>query len=367
MNASVRHRHVFFLSGFDPKGASYYHGLYARNAPLQGEVTGTRYEVGPRTRLANGNSCWQVRSGGTETSFEFVRWDDIVRAHWPRSAWQVLVGSLRGYAAALASPAALRKVGQAAPRTLIALAYPAVFWLVALLLALLAVVVLGPLGVVAAAAILWGAWRWERRLNTSWLLRIYRFAADWRGGRTPQLQQRIDDAAAAVVQRLLAQEDDEVLLVGYSVGSLLAASIAARVQARGLPLERFSFVTLGHCVPLLGLMAGADAFRADLARLGLPPRLHWVDFSSPTDWGSFALVDPLALSLGAPQAHGPRMASPRFHTMFPPDEYALLVRDKRRIHLQYLLAGHKPALYDYFAITAGPQRLAERMDTAPAA
>ena len=57
--ATVRRRHVFFLSGFDPKGASYYHGLYGKEAVRQGAITGVTYEVGPRERCDNGNSRWQ--------------------------------------------------------------------------------------------------------------------------------------------------------------------------------------------------------------------------------------------------------------------------------------------------------------------
>jgi hypothetical protein len=120
---------------------------------------------------------------------------------------------------------------------------------------------------------------------------------------------------------------------------------------------------------LLGLMAGADAFRAELARLGQAPSLRWVDFSSITDWGSFALVDPIALCLGpgGPQRpHTPRMASPRFHLMFEPQDYRQIVRNKRRMHMQYLMAGQRPALYDYFAITAGPESLPDRITRLPA-
>lgn len=385
----VRRRHVFFLSGFDPKGAAHYHALYAREARLQAGVTGASYEVGPRTRLANGNSCWRVLAGtgaaGTQTCMEYVRWDDIVRAHWPRGAWQVLRGALSGYAAALASPAALRVVARAAPRTLVALVLPALFWLAALAIAMLAgglvllafrhmpaappAPVLAASAAAAAGAVLWGVLRWERTLNTTWLLRIYQFAAAWRSGRTPLLQQRLEAAANDVRRKLADDAVDEVLLVGFSVGSLLAASIAARVQqsaaAHGTGLERLRVLTLGHCVPLLGLMAGADAYRAELARLGRSPRIRWYDFSSPTDWGSFALVDPIALSQGSAPPHAPRMASPRFHTMFPPQEYARLVRNKRRLHMQYLMAGRQPAAYDYFAITAGPLALPQRFPPAP--
>lgn len=381
----VRRRHVFFLSGFDPKGASYYHGLYAGQSQLQGQVTGTRYEVGPRTRMENGNSRWTVRGTAqdtvTETTFEYVRWDDIVRAHWPRNMWQLLAGSVRGFVAS-ASPSAVRKTRAVAPRTLVALAYPLGFWLGALLAMLLA----GAIGALLARAFLpgwaallaaigcagatgWLALRLEQRLNTTWLLRIYKFAADWRDGRTPDLQARIDQAAGDVGRALQDPAIDEVLLVGFSVGTMLAASIASRVQHAGVPVDRLSLLTLGHCIPLLGLMPGAGAFRAELARLGRPPHVRWIDVSSPTDWGAFPLVDPLALCLGpadADRPHAPTMLSPRFHTMFAPEVYAVLVRDKRRIHLQYLMAGERPSLYDYFAITAGPQALADRI-TAPQA
>jgi hypothetical protein len=389
---TVHRRHVFFLSGFDPKGASYYHGLYRNESALQAAVTGARYDVGARQRRDNGNTMWQVRGEAegqtTETTFEYVRWDDIVRAHWPRNGWQVLLGSLRGYCAALASPAALRKVWHASRKTLIALAYPAAFWLGALLLGALMGLALASLlaalwpaaawlpglaGTAAAIGLWWAALAWERRLNTSWLLRIYQFAGDWRAGRTPSLQTRIDNLVKALTHRLADRELDEVLLVGFSVGSLLAVSTAARLQKTAskdnLSLDRFSLVTLGHCVPLLGLMKGADAFRAELARLGQAPHVRWVDFSSLTDWGSFALVDPLALCLGpagAQRPYAPRMASPRFHLMFEPETYARIIRDKRRMHLQYLMAGQRPAVYDYFAITAGPCSLPERLARMPA-
>lgn len=387
MNASaVRRRHVFYLSGFDPKGASYYHALYRDQAALQGAASGARYAIGPRARRSNGNSCWTVigEAGGhrTETTFEFVRWDDIVRAQWPRSAWGVVRGSWRGYRAALASLGALRKVWRVAPRTLVSLAYPGLFWTGALLLALLAawlvaqlLVAVGAPGLAASAAgaaafggVGWGALRLEQRLNTTWLLRIYQFAGDWSRGRVQDLDARLDQLAADIERALDDPATDEVLLVGFSVGSLLAASAASRLhrraQASGRDLGRLSMVTLGHCIPLLGLMAGAGAYRAELDRLGRDPRIAWTDFSSVTDWGSFAGVDPLALCLGPggpARPHAPTMLSPRFHLMFDPAHYAQIVRDKRRMHMQYLMAGERPVLYDYFAITAGPLALRDRL------
>ncbi|MES2999094.1 MAG: hypothetical protein V4787_00255 [Pseudomonadota bacterium] len=375
---AVRRRHVFFLSGFDPKGAAYYHALYKSQSALQAGVTsGIAYEVGPRVRCPNGNSQWDITcthaDGTTFTTYEYSRWDDIVRSHWPRTGAQVVAATLRVYANALGWRRQLRKVWRRSPRTLISLAYPAIYWGAATALALLAAWCasriagsLGASGTVASsasgaaafAACWWGAVAWERRINTTWLVRIYAFAIDWARGRLPEVPGRIDALAAVIEERLRDPEIDEVLLVGFSVGSMLAASAAARVQlaAHETNLRKFAVVTLGHCIPLLALIPQAHAYRAELARLGGGPHVPWIDYSSPTDWGSFALVEPISFSLDGDVrvVHPPSMASPRFHLMFPPERYKRLRADKRRMHMQYLMAGEIPARYDYFSMTAGP-------------
>jgi hypothetical protein len=384
---TVRRRHVFFLSGFDPKGASYYHGLYRSQAALQAGINGMSFQVGPRVRTANGDSTWLVTcrsaQGASETVYEYARWDDIVRAHWPRNGLQVLAAVVRVYANAFGWGAALRKVWQRSPRTLVSLAYPAVYWLLALAVAgaggwvaTRAVAALfPPEGLAAyaaaggAAAILWLlAIAWERRINTSWLVRIYDFAILWARGELPELRQRIDGFAQRMQETLRNPEVDEVLLVGFSVGTMVAVSVAARVQrnASVSDLARFKLLTLGHCIPLLGLIPQAHEFRDELRSLGGDARLPWTDYSSPTDWGSFALVEPISFCSEASfrVAHPPRMLSPRFHTMFKPERYALLRNDKRRMHLQYLMAGELPSQYDYFSLTAGPQGMTDAGPTA---
>lgn len=398
-DTAVVRRHVFFVSGFDPKGASYYHSLYRSQAALQGALTGVDYGVGKRVRLATGNTQWAVLSAvpgavPVTTTFEFVRWDDIVRAQWPRRAWDVVRGSARGYAAAVAAARAgkLGRVYRAAPRTLIALIYPALYWLLALgaglglglgaaalarhmpVLATMGMWSPRLIGLAVLVGVMRLALRRERQLNTSWLLRIYSFASDWARGRVPRLNDRIDRLASDIVTRLEDAAIDEVLVVGFSVGSILATSAVARAQLRmAKPLPgRLALMTLGHCVPLLALSPSATSFRTELARVGgrasgwsgvgvTPWAIDWTDFSSPSDWGSFALVDPIVLCLPPAESTDmktpPRMLSPRFHTLFTPQTYAVLRRDKRALHLQYLKAGELIGAYDFFALTAGPHHL----------
>ena len=43
--SSIRRRCVFYVSGFDPKGARFYHGLYREQAALQSRVNAMPVEV----------------------------------------------------------------------------------------------------------------------------------------------------------------------------------------------------------------------------------------------------------------------------------------------------------------------------------
>jgi hypothetical protein len=113
------------------------------------------------------------------------------------------------------------------------------------------------------------------------------------------------------------------------------------------------------------MQRGAAQYRGELARLEASG-IHWIDYSSPADWGSFALANPLDLCLGIREGRTmPVMRSPRFHTMFDPATYAVLSRNKRRMHMQYLMAGDRPSDYDYFAITAGATPFAQRLASPP--
>ena len=73
----------------------------------------------------------------------------------------------------------------------------------------------------------------------------------------------------------------------------------------------------------------------------------------------------LAAQLAARAAHWvpPKRLSPRFAQMFDETTYAQVRADKYRCHFQYLMASHIPGAYDYFAITAGAQRLGDRFAT----
>lgn len=378
----VRRRCVYYVSGFDPKGAAHYHALYKEQAALQAQAGGLAVEVGPRQRQPSGNAAWTVRAedAGTpvETWYEFLRWDDIVRAHWPRHQWQlwrdILVTSLFN----LRHGSWWRMFRQCWPPA-VALGLPFVLMLAVLLgvpaLSALAgwlahrgggslVLALGAATVVAAGLLL-AARKLEARFSMYWLMRSYAFTRLQSLDRAPALEERLDAHATQLARRLAEGQDDEVLVVGHSSGAIMACAIVARAmrQSAGRHPAKLSLLTLGHCLPLLGTLPQARSFRQELAELARADALDWIDFSAPPDGCSFALADPMegcGIDVPGRLPDRPKLLSPRFAEMFDANTYHALRPDKFRIHFQYLMASQRPVDYDFFRITGGAMTLAQR-------
>lgn len=384
--APVRRRHVLFFGGFDPKGAAWYHGLYRRHAAQQSTVNGMMIETGPRRRDAQGRQCWDVRATTSDgihcdTVVEVAAWDDVVRRYWPRSSAGVLREMLVGYGLMLRHGAhEVFKVLRVAPRRVFALFYPLLFFVAGFLgAALLGLVAFGIVGLVAgpwlaratglavAAAGVYGVLRLERRLDTSLLARIYAFVSRCAVWGVPEIERMVDANAARLRELLQDPDIDEVLVVGFSVGSILATHALGRMLEREDAALRegatLGLLTLGNCIPLYGLFPQAEAYRAGLAHIAGSDALRWVDVSSPSDWGSFPLIDPLALCevpLARRGRGAPVLTSPRFHTLFSDEDYRRMLPDKHTMHMLYLMSTQKPGKYDYFAITAGTETLDQR-------
>jgi len=234
----------------------------------------------------------------------------------------------------------------------------------------------GALSALAGLLVGVAAWRLvARRIDCEWLLRLYAFTRLQAVGSLPELDKRQDELADHVVEAVESRLHQpgapplrEVLLVGYSTGSTMAAAVAARALRRltaltegryGGSATSIAIVTLGHCIPVAADWGGARRTRAELKELADCAQLTWHDYSAPADWAAFWRTPPWP----EPARLQGLQASPRFHAHMTPQAYAALRRDRREMHLQYL---RPPALradadaYDYFMLTCGPLTLAER-------
>jgi hypothetical protein len=387
-------RLVFFFSGFDPKGASFYHRLFRNGIAQRNATHADSLTVGQRHRIGSWASAWTVlwrkapeaRTPGartTRTRLHFMRWDDIVRAQWQRRPLQLARDYWNVYARGLPSGMFARIRRKSRPAWLLAL-FPLGVALGSLLAGL---VVVGGLLAGVHALPAWGAvaggvaaglvaWRLVARwIDCEWLLRLYAFTRLQAIGALPALETRLDEMAdrlVEVVEARLRQPGApplrEVLLVGYSTGSTMAAAVLARALERleallcGRGVERgttLGLLTLGHCIPVAADWGGAHRTREELRKLADCAALTWHDYSAPADWAAFALTPPWP----QPARLRGHQASPRFHAQLGALEYAALRRDRREMHLQYLrppLRQVEAEAYDYFLLTAGPTTLAER-------
>jgi pimeloyl-ACP methyl ester carboxylesterase len=341
-------------------------------------------DVSLRHRLSPIVDGWQILASndgqGVETDYEFLRWDDIVRKHWPRNELHILRELGFGLWTYFSSGALWRVLRTSWPpfiTGLIPTFFVTLVYGVALAAGLAGNAIFqklagGPgwlgyvLGVSIFAGVVQGGRLLEKRINCHWLLRIYAFTARQGLGRLPDLEARLDAFAERIVSYMRESKDDEVLIVGHSTGTIMAISVVARALAldpRFADGKQVSLLTVGGCIPMLSLLPQAKAFRDQLAAVASASDIDWVDFTAPTDGACFALVDPVEAS-GLPQADDdharPKLLSTRFVQLFTPQTYRKIRHDWYRMHFQYLMAGELAGDYDYFAITAGPLSLSRR-------
>lgn len=371
-------RLVVFVGGFDPRGARHYHQLMRREALKQSQVTNIDYQVGPRSRWEPGvvadldHSVWAVSAANVKASdYLFVEWSDLVRRHWPQHTWQVVREAWATYLAVAKVRATLSPLHRQTPYVLWTLAYPLMYMFLCVLLAL--GVVCGVMawwprasgifaGIFSGSLVLLGGYKLDKLLHVSWLLRILNFARQFAQQPVEELNERLSKSADEIASQLQRGHYSEMVIVGFSVGSVMALALAhalrSRLQLQANAPQKVHLLTLGNCIPLFTLMPQVDGvLRGQLLELAQDPDLYWVDISSPSDSVSFGMCNLVALSL--PQATvnelqqcaNPRyMCSPRFHKLFHFSTYRWMRRNKMRMHFQYLMASELPGAYDYFAL-----------------
>ena len=381
MKKSIQHRHVFYVSGFDPRGAAFYHRTFKEQSAKQSKVNGIEVNVQRRKKHSDFSQMWKIEAqdqGETvNTQYEFLRWDDIVRQHWVKSLLSIFIDFM--YVSwVFITTGTLKRVAKASRTPAITGLYPAVFIAVSGLLAIL--LCLATVATFSAFQLVWLGWlvglalfiaviiiakAWGDSINVFWLLRIYAFTSRWAAGEMQAIDDRIDIFAERIFAILKANKQDEIILIGHSVGSMLTVAIAARVTAK-LDQEQvkqsFNMMTLGQCIPLLSLLPKATAIREDLAYLSCSDKIHWVDYTSPADGACFPLVDPITVSLSqAPYCRSPTLLSARFYKLYKDGDYQKIRKNFYQMHFLYLMSNDHLGQYDYFAITTGKQSLKARI------
>lgn len=394
---AVRRRHVFYVPGYDPEGSSRYRMLFVRELTRYAKRFGepkpsiTRATMNADETVQSWRVAAQPATGGAETSYDVLLWDDIVRNDFRRlrlvSVALLVVGTLQ----AITSGMMVRfyrlnwKYGNV-------ILYPLLMVvLLALCTVAIAAFVHAHLGTGFAHSLGWPLWAtipaglviglaWvkamEALLNRIFFWQLLNdWVFNWQHGRgsRPDYERRLDLFADHVLARCTALAEsgdipDEIMILGHSSGALTAVEVAARVLARDPDLGRtaptLALVTLGSGLPLVALQPRVDRLRGEIATLVTSRRLVWVDFQAPQDWMNFPGFNPvrdLDLNLRGRPAANPLVRSARFREIISAETYMKVRWRPFRMHFQFLLSNDQRGYYDFFAMTLGPQRLRERV------
>jgi hypothetical protein len=387
---TVTRRRVFYLAGFDPRGAEHYHQTYVEQAARQSETevngSGVQYRVSGLTPDGEHVWSWKIEavraedaSTRVETLYSFLAWDDIARKAVPMG-WPVALGALwrlwsehllqGGHAVSM----------RLAPRWAWSLMSLPIFgFLVALLSGLgaagvaaaanafgVGLVATTLLSTVAALLLLWFGWRLALRWNLVWLTHALVGSYDWTAGRLPALDQRLEAFVQRIFDDFRQSDADEVVVVGHCMGSMLGAWVLDRVamlcDEHGCGMQRLKFLTLASPMANYALLKH-DRRTAPAVRSFATRPIDWLDYTAPGDPLCYVLVDvmkELGIDASARRVNF-RMRSSRFDKMFDAAELRKVRHDPLRMHFQYLLASTKPVDNDFCALTAGRRSIASRI------
>lgn len=367
MSSSLVQRCVYHLGGFDPMTPETSHRRFEREIARFEPTWSVEARVGP-LRIEADEAVWTTTVTGPDwhmdSEHRLVRWDDVIDAARDRPHWRRLPEGLAALADFIWNGALwkyLRRSHRYAgfflyPLVLLAamaaLAAYAGIWTARLSGLPLAGVLVGLL---AAGALVVGL---GQRLFLDHLLDDWIFARHCVYHEDPVLGPRLDRIAASIIARQAAAPEMEIVIVGHSLGAVLAVELVDRVLARGQGEGRIRLMTIGSSILKIGYHRRARRLREALARIGASPRLFWVEYQALNDVMNFYKRNPL-VELKLP-GEGPLVRTVRFSRMLDPEAYARIKRNLFRLHCQFISGNTRRDTFDYYMLLCGPFRLEDQ-------
>lgn len=364
----ITSRKVFYLGGFDPRGARFYHNLYKEELTKQAKITGAKFEVSKRKKSGKHISKWDIsleeNDIRTETEYNFLEWDDFVRKHWIKNPFILTLLALTLYSSYFLS-GAIFKIYNMSKGVVTVMLYPLFFlFLISIPPIFLASFISNIfISITLFTISFYYLSKLEKFLNVFWLLRIYLFCSSYGFLKNKDLSDRADGFSDLISQELKAKTCDEVLIIGHSVGATLLTSVIAKIFKKHREEKaKIKIITLGHCLPATSFLPWAKNFKQELKIISERRNIYWLDVTSGVDGACTPKNLPFDKINNSPKAHVKKI-SPRFHKMFEASEYKKIKKNKFRIHFQYIIASEKKTDYDYFKITAGSNNFLNNFDS----
>ena len=312
-------------------------------------------------------SQWNVTTIGpdwlVETDYHLVRWDDVIDAFsrrsigsriprgilafldfiWTGTLWRYLLTSW-GYAVFFLYPFVMFGL-------LIAVAF---------LIGVLAFKISGSIpiaiggGLIGFAAVLAGPWR---RLHLGDLFDDWIFSREYIRSENLNVEQKLDRLAAELIAAASAFAADEILVIGHSLGAVLAVDLLDRALKLDVTLGHgknpVTFITVGSSILKIGLHPEARRFRAMMERVAESPVIFWGDYQARIDLLNFYDSRPMT-EMGLSTENEPTVRCVEIGQMLDHTMYRRTRLHFFRLHCQFVSGNDRRTSYDYFMLICGP-------------
>jgi len=359
-------RLVFHFGGYDPASPTKTYLRFTRELDRFRQTWSVKSSASAPL-VATDRTNWRMLSEGpnwrVETDHQLFRWDDIIAGYAVRPVWWRLPMGLLAFADFILG-GALWGYTRTNWRYALFFLFPYLVFLLIVLTSYyageLAARMSGSTGVGVGAGTLAfiafylgpGRWSYLPIALDDWI-----FSRAYIRGSDPQLERRLDEVAHEIIAADSARSVDEILLLGHSLGAVLAVDALNRALRRKPDLgsrgPRLALVTAGSSILKIGLHRAAGRLRDALARVSRSNGVVWVEYQALTDVMNFYKTDPVR-DCGLQPSGRPIIRTVRIRHMLQPASYRRVCRNLYRLHCQFVSGNERRAVYDYFMFVCGP-------------
>src|ERR1700728_1589249 len=370
----VKARHVYHLAGFDPIDAGALHRRFARQLELFQHTWKVEATLSELHRSDDRSRAWwtvnaRAANWDVKAVHEIMLWDDIVRNDFARPLVVRLFKAVLAYFD-FVTTGTMSRYSAASKRYAVFFHFPfallALFAICAAFFGWLLMYLSDFAGIAAIAAGSLAGWvvfvillQWPgRRWRVLQLLDDWSFARAYLHNLRPDLDARLDRFAETLIAR--ARDPlDEIVIVGHSLGAMLAIDVISRTLGRDPDFGRrvsICLLTVGATIPKFALYAKADRIRHMIARVTAEPLIAWAEFQAREDSISFYKFDPVSLRpIGYDRLDGkPLIRCVHVRDQLQPETFIRYRHNALRVHYQSVMANEKRAPYDYYLMVCGP-------------
>lgn len=209
-------------------------------------------------------------------------------------------------------------------------------------------------GLVGFAAFLAGPWRW---LHLGNLFDDWIFSREYIRYGNSEIEQRLDRLAAELVAAASSSAADEILVIGHSLGAVLAVDLLDRALSIDPALDRnqtrVTFLSVGSSILKIGLHPKAICFRTAVERVAKSRAIFWGDYQALVDPLNFYKSRPMA-EMGLSTENEATVRVVRLSRMLDDEIYRRIRFNFFRVHCQFVSGNDRRTSYDYFMLTCGP-------------